>query len=484
MIEPVKLSIFYCNDIHGNSDQMAGMVTAAQQFKLNSLDKDTFVLSAGDNYSGADDKKNDFILDIMQNMMGVELSAVGNHELDAASDGFFTATDKKKVGFVATNVKLGSNNLMQRNVKKSIVKEKNGVKYGFVGAMPIDFDAVSKEVNRKDIKVMSFEDSVNAIQSEVDKLKSQGIDKIIMLSHSGYDTDKKYAQSLDGVDIIIGGHTHTVVNDAKIGENVVTSKSGEPVLITQAGENAKYYGITNVEFQNGILSKVQNNLMESPAKVKSPIIEYIKDIKLGKSPKVTTIGQIDPMPKNRRISPCPWTNLMADSMREHFKTDIAIVNAANIRKVPQPGILTERDVSESAPMKNDLLKTTVSEKQLVDAIQNACKKTLEDKEGKPGLLIPSGFSYKINTNGDLLEMKIGDNKIDINNPAQKLYSATYDIFVAKKGGEYPELYPAFDVERFTYDKDKTTIEYLKGKDRIDVVDDGRVHVVKPLNVLV
>ena len=86
MIEPVKLSLFYYNDVHGNSDQMAGMVTAAQQFKLNSLDKDTFVLSAGDNYSGADDKKNDFILDIMQNMMGVELSAVGNHELDDASD--------------------------------------------------------------------------------------------------------------------------------------------------------------------------------------------------------------------------------------------------------------------------------------------------------------------------------------------------------------------------------------------------------------
>lgn len=478
MIQPIsnKLSIFYYNDVHGNSDQMSGIVNAARSFKKD------FVLSGGDNYSGADDNKNSFILDLMQNIMGTTLSAVGNHEVDGTSDGFWRTTNKSKIQFIATNVKFGSNNLMNKTVKKSVIKEKDGVKYGFIGAMPLDFYAVSKAENKKDIKVFDFENSVKAIQSEIDKLRDKGIDKIIMLSHSGYETDKEYAQSLDGVDIIIGGHTHTVVNGVK--DNLVRSKTGEPVIITQAGENGKHYGILNVEFTDGVITSVQNNLIESPSKVKSPIIEYIKDQKLGKSPKVTTLGYIDPMPKNRRVVHCPWTGLMADSMREHFNVDIAIVNAANIRKVPQSGILTERDVSESAPMKNDLLITKVTEKDLVEALRNSSKKTMEDKEGKPGLLIPSGFNYKIDNKGNLLSMNIGDRKIDINNPSNRVYTASYDSFVAKENGEYPELFPKFPVQKFDYDKDTTTINYLKDKDKIDIIDDGRLQIIKPLNILV
>ena len=161
MIEPIK--IFYCNDIHGNSDYMTGMVFEAQKYA-----KDGFVLSGGDNYSGADDKKNSFILDVMQNIMGVELSAVGNHELDNSSKGFFSV--KNNIEFVVTNAQYSLTSPMNQ-IKKSIIKEKNGSKYGFVGAMPLDFDLVSKEINRQDIKVMNFEDSVKAIQNEVNNLK-------------------------------------------------------------------------------------------------------------------------------------------------------------------------------------------------------------------------------------------------------------------------------------------------------------------------
>ena len=474
MIEPIK--IFYCNDIHGNSDYMAGMVFEARKYA-----KDGFVLSGGDNYSGADDKKNSFILDVMQNIMGVELSAVGNHELDNSSKGFFNA--KNNIEFIVTNAQYSLNSPMNQ-IKKSIIKEKNGSKYGFVGAMPLDFDLVSKEINRQDIKVMNFEDSVKAIQNEVNNLKKQNINKIIMLSHSGYETDKKYAQALDGVDIIIGAHCHSLIKDVVKGENLLTSKSGEPVLIVQAGENAKHYGIANVEFKNGILNKVQNIVLENTCKTRNLLIEYLKDLKLGKSPVVTYIKEIEPMPQCIRTTPCAWTNLIADSMREHFDTDIAIVNAPNIRKVPVVGKLTERDIVESAPMKNDLLVTKVTEKQLVDAIKNSSKKTMNNKNGKPGLLHVSGMTYKIDTQGNLLHMTIGDNTIDINNPSNKQYTACYDTFVAKKDGEYPELVPPFPVQSFTYDKDQTTIEYLKDEDEISVINDNRLQIVKSLNILV
>ena len=56
---------------------------------------------------------------------------------------------------------------------------------------------------------------------------------------------------------------------------------------------------------------------------------------------------------------------MADSMKNELGTDIAIINSANIRKVPQIGTITENDITESAPMKNKLIKTKLTQKQLV-----------------------------------------------------------------------------------------------------------------------
>ena len=468
MIQPI--SIFYYNDTHGNSDNMGGLFNAAIHSNA------TFRLSGGDNFAGGNGKRNGFVTSLM-NYMHIDASAIGNHELDANSDEF--CKSRNNINYIATNVKYSPTNSMN-NIPKSKIIEKNGVKYGFIGTMPLDFDKVTKGENQKDIQVMNFQDSVKALQTEIDKLTNQGIDKIIMLSHSGYETDKEFAKNLDGVDIIIGGHTHTIVDGVK--DNLVTSKSGEPVIITQAGENGNYYGELNAVFENGVITKVSNRLTKTYTG-KNLILESIKNSILGPSPKVTTIESIEPMPNNRRNTPCAWTEVLADSMKEQMNTDIAIINSPNIRKVPFTGTLTERDIFESAPMNNDLLVTTVTEKQLVEAIKVSSKQTMTNKEGKPGLLIPAGFTYTINNQGDLLSMCINDREIDINNPTNKEYTACYDIFVARADGEYPELAPKGIVKSYNFDKDKTASEYLRGKDKIVVKDDGRIQIVKPLNVI-
>lgn len=488
-INPNRLSIYYFNDTHGNSDQMAGVINSAKQFKLDSMNKSSvnFIFSAGDNYSGGNVKKNSFIVDLMQNIMGVEASAVGNHEIDAGSEGFVEATKGKNINFVATNVILDDNNPMKDVIKKSIIKEQKGIKYGIIGTMPIDFEKCTKKEVQKDLRVMNLNDTIQSLQNEINNLKSQGIDKIILLAHTGYDVDKEIAKNLDGLDIIVGGHTHTVVEGAQHGENIVTSKSGEPVLIVQAGENGKFYGIIDAEFdENGVLKSVGNNIIESKTKSKSPVIEHIKSQKLGVSPKVGSISSIDPMPANRRIAHCPWTSTMADSMKNELGGDIALINSANIRKVPQRGILTETDIQESAPMKNNLIKTKVTQKQLVEAIKNSAKTTMDDAEGVPGLLHVSGLTYKIDDKGNLLELNYvaKDGKktpIDINNPSENItYTAIYDSFIAQKDGEYPELFPQFSVQKYDFDKDKTMIDYLsklKNKDNIEITDDKRIEIV-------
>ncbi len=487
-----KLNIYYYNDTHGNSDSMAGIVHSAKIFKQkNNLDKDTvsFVLSAGDNVSGSDKEKNSFIFNLMQNIMGVDVSAVGNHEMDGGAAGFSDIIKNKKINFVATNVEYEQDNPMQNQVKKSIIKEQNGEKIGFIGTMPSDFALRSQKEASKGIKVQDFENTILSLQKEIDNLKAQGINKIVLMSHSGYEVDVETAKRLDGVDVIIGGHSHSVVKDAKLEENVVMSKANEPVIITQAGENGKYYGILEAEFNdNGVITKVGNKVFDSPSTSKSPIIEAIKEKQLGKSEEIAIISQIDPMPENRRNAPCAYTDWVADSMRAQLKTDIAIVNAANTRKVPHAGTLTRRDVKESSPMNNSLIKTTLTQKQVVDAIKQASIETMNDEEGVPGLLHLSGARYKIDKQGNLLELFIQnkkgkEEKIDINNPSDKItYSAVFDNFVAKADGEYPHLAPLENVkvEEFNYDKDETMAKYLKNrkdKNNLVITDDKRIEIV-------
>ena len=353
--------------------------------------------------------------------------------------------------------------------------------------MPIDFKSCTKKQAQKGIEVMDFKEGIEEMQEEINELRKKGVNKIILLSHSGYEIDKKYAQNLDGVDIIVGGHSHSVVQGAKQNENIISSKSGEPVLIVQAGENGKYYGVLDVEFDNnGRLKFINNSLIENSNLKKSPVIEAIKNQLLGKSPSIATISQIDPIPRNRRVSPCAWTNLMADAMRYEMNCDIAFINSANIRKVPQAGVLTERDVFESAPMKNDLLTTKVTQKQVVDAIKTAAKQSMTSHEGEPGLLQVSGLTYKINKQGDLLEMNFIDkngNKtpININNPSETItYSAVYDHFVAQEDGEYPLMVPKFPQKDFNFDKDKLTCDYIKkltAKNSLIITDDKRIEIL-------
>jgi len=482
-----KLSIYYFNDLHGNTDKMAGIMEAAKNFKQAKKDTAHFTLSAGDNVSGGDVSKNDFVLDIMQNAMGVDVSCVGNHEVDASSSGMNQYANGHKIDFVATNADFDDDSPMHKVVKRSVIKEQNGVKYGFIGAMPVDFATCTKKSVQDDIEVHDYDETIESLQKEVDELKKQGVNRVILLSHSGYENDKKMASMLDGVDIIIGGHSHSVVEGAVHGENVVRSKSGEPVVITQAGENGKYYGILDVEFDvNGVLSKISNQLTSLSSK-KSPTIEYVKDKKMGTSPVIGVIKEVDEMPKNRRIKPHGWANMVVDSMRLAFNSDVAFLNAANIRKVPAEGRLTERDVSESVPMKNRLIKTTVTQKQIVDVLKQASKETFGGTTGEPGLLFASGLTYKIDDKGNLLELYVIDkkgnkNKIDINNPSDAVtYSAVYDDFTMRADGEYPLLAPKYPVQYFDYDKDVTAINYIKkmsSVNKLEFIDDKRLEILQ------
>lgn len=115
-----------------------------------------------------------------------------------------------------------------------------------------------------DCSVEDLDNTIEDIQEQVQELKEQGVNKIFLLSHMGNQTDKIVAQKTQGIDVIIGGHTHELIKDVKEGENLLYSLTGEPVVITEAGKNGNYFGRLNLTFdKDGVITKIQNNLGET-----------------------------------------------------------------------------------------------------------------------------------------------------------------------------------------------------------------------------
>ncbi len=479
-------SIFYVNDLHGNMANMSRIYNAKQSFdKQNHNGQDVFALGSGDISAGANIKllkiSNAFL-----NIMGVLGTAIGNHEFDAEPSQIAEINKNANYKIMGANIDIkGSDNPLNGKVTKSFVHEINGNKYGIIGLIPPDLhERIRENESRKTIIPYSKEDSIKAVQSEADKFKAEGINKIIVLSHCGLEFDKSLAKNTSGVDVILGAHTHELIKDIKNNENLFTSKTGEPVIITQAGKDGEQFGILNLEFdENGIIQKAQNNVQKSNQFKRNPILEKIFDGIIGKATEVGYVEKSAPAPEHRLVDPNPHAFFIMDACREEFDTDLALINAGNIRGHFDEGRLTERKVFEVVPLKNRMVKMKLTEEEVVNALKNGAK-SLINPGFKPSIVMPSGIEYTMNKKGEVLNAKFIDkqgekHEIDVNNPdPNKIYTVATDDFFASGGDKLiPNKINEVD-EKFDFDKDKLTCDYIKKHNKpVRIEDDGRIQIV-------
>lgn len=483
----VKTSIFYINDYHGKSINMERTITASNAFDARNKDKkdvDTLKLSSGDIMIGEDFKTNQLAV-LFQKIIGIRASAVGNHEYDM-QDKVGAILPLVSYNLLAANVKISPQNPWSHKIESKIVEEKNGHKYGIIGASPIDLYKRSKEgVIQKQIQVDKPKETVLNIQKEVDRMQKQGINKIILLSHLGYTLDKIVANQTQGIDVILGGHSHDLLLDVKEGKNLFYSKTGEPVVITQTGRDGKNFGILNLEFdQNGVIKKVQNNVGYTRNFKRFAPAKYIFDKIFGARETYGHIKSAPPPLKHDLIEPNPHAYFITDCMRKDLDCDIAILPSPNIRGYFEPGKVDTRILADVLPFQNKLYKMSYSEKDLVDAIKLAAK-SFTNVANKPGIFYTSGLKYTVNTSGHILSMKFVDKNgietpIDINNPrADKYYTTVLNDYCAQGNDGFTKLnQPDRVLEKYDFDATKCVQDILKqSKEPVEIYDDGRIQVI-------
>lgn len=484
----VKSSIFYINDIHGQLPRMEQLTNASMQFDsfVKSEKRDGLKLCSGDTFIGKDDKTNITAATFLQTA-GIQLSALGNHEFDISTTKLAGLIGNIKTKFLGMNLNLPQNSALNNKILRSTVIEENGNKYGVIGIQPMDM--LSRIKNKDLLEGITIDDeaeTIKELQEEVDKLKQQGINKIILLSHSGNNEEQKIAKSVSGIDVILGGHTHELIEGIKTGQNMLYSPSGEPVIITQAGQDGHHFGVLNLEYdKNGIIVKAQNNVLDTSDYNKNLLMTTITNKLLGDSPTIGTLRTAAPYPKKPLIEENPYGNFVNDAIRKEMGVDIVLLNSGNFRGSMTSGTITERDISSIFPFKNRLCKVELNEKELVDALNHGGT-SLKNPGNKPNILQVSGLTYSLNKEGKVVEANFIDKNnqihpIDVNNPnPNKKYITIYDDFLCDGGDDFDMLKKMDNmIEYYPFDKDKVAIDYIKklNNQPFDIVKDNRIKFV-------
>ena len=371
--------------------------------ELKDAGKNFLVIDAGDQFQGSmfyTTYKGAAAVELM-NGIGFDVMAVGNHEFDDGPQGLADFIEKAEFPVISGNIDVSSEPLLQGKVKGYIIKEVAGEKIGLVSTLAEDTVDTSSPGDK-----VIFSSSEDYLAQAVSELTEQGVNKIIAVTHEGLPKDMDLASKVVGIDLIVGGHSHTLLSNTSDRASgpypvVVKNPDGKDVPIVQAYAYSKYVGDIEVTFDdNGevISAKGEPILLDASVKPDEGFAARIAE--LGKpieELKVKVIGsstaQIDGARENCRQMECEMGNLVADAMLDRVKdqgVSIAIQNGGGLRASIDEGEVTMGEVLTVLPFQNTLATFELKGADVIAALENGVSQVEEVKGRFPQV---AGIKY-------------------------------------------------------------------------------------------
>ncbi len=309
----------------------------------------------------------------LMNAMGYDIRILGNHEFDLGLDALAEQWKEIDGDRISTNYDFTGTSLDGLFVP-SVMKTYNGHKIGFIG-INLDPAGIIAEENYKG---MTYIDAIQSANSEAAKLKSEGAEMIIAVTHIGYDMDQqkcddlKLAAASKDIDIIIGGHSHTVIDPAAgVPKWRVANASGDTISVLQTGTKGVYLGEIDIDLTNKDVSaklipvnkRLDDRIDPEFTKLIEPYtikVDSVRNIVVGNSPYDW-----------ERESP-ELLNLMSDFVRERGaemsgkSVDLSIMNKGGIRNSLNAGAITKGEIIDIAPFNNKIVVLEISGKDLLE----------------------------------------------------------------------------------------------------------------------
>lgn len=248
-----NLTVIHINDTHSHIDpQRSGeyigrggvIEQAAYIDSVRCADgkRNVLLLHAGDYGQGTSyftEMGGNIEIDVM-NAFRFDASCLGNHEFDNGIDELARRLKNLRNDVVCANYDF-SGTVLEDLVQPYTIVKKAGKKIGIIGLLT----DVSSVVDSEIAKVLQYQDPVKVVNKYAEYLREEkGCDMVICLSHLGYTEDKEVAASTVNVDLIVGGHSHTLLHK----KQVVKNPEGDDVVVVQNWKWGLNLGHLSVDF--------------------------------------------------------------------------------------------------------------------------------------------------------------------------------------------------------------------------------------------
>ena len=431
-----KLVILHTNDTHSTIEPLPDGTGGVLQRKavidsVRGAEKNVILVDAGDVVQGTLFFKY-FHGDVeypLMDMMGYDIRVLGNHEFDNGMEELASRYRETKGTPVSANYDF-SGTLLEGIFKPYEIKEVGGKKIGFFG---INIDPTSI-ISEKNIDV-NFLEIIPTANETARKLKHElGCDLVVAVTHIGYEktndktSDIELAQLSEDIDIIIGGHSHTMIDPLhpEVKPSLIPNIKGTPVRVVQTGKQGKYLGKITVDLDKlgeGSGADWEYELIpvtdRFPAETfSSEIIEFLAPYK----EKVDSVNNI-PVAysvydlKNERLGGMAnmtadfgkwYTSHIADSLRALNKdfpaVDLSVMNVGGIRHPMPKGIVTEGQIMSTYPFSNKIVIIGIKGKDIIEAMRIAAI--------KGGEAVSENIRVVTNEDGDLIRVVIDGEEMD------------------------------------------------------------------------
>jgi 5'-nucleotidase / UDP-sugar diphosphatase len=462
----------------GGSARLATAVKEARARAENSI-----LVSGGDQFQGSlfyTYYKGKVAAEFM-NMLGYDAMTVGNHEFDDGPEVLAGFMDALNFPVLMSNADVSGEQLLAGKLAKSTIIERGGEKIGLIGLTPQDTDELSSPGAN-----VIFSDPAAAVQGEVDMLTGMGVNKIIVLSHSGYVVEQEVAANTTGVDVIVGGHSHTLLsNTNERAEGPYPTMVGNTAIVSSYAYG-KYLGELNVTFNDAgeVISATGDPLIMDAsvaegAAVKSRVTELAAPLEEVRNKVVaSTSGEIVGAREECRARECPMGNLIADAMLDRVKDQgitIAIQNGGGIRASIDAGEVTMGEVLTVLPFQNTLSTFEVSGATMMEALENGASQI---EEGGGRFAQVAGLKYTFDAAAEpgarVSDVMVMDAGAWVPLDAGKTYGVVSNNYVRNGGDGYKMFQSADNVYDFGPDLAEVTADFLAAKGPYAPYLDGRI----------
>ena len=510
-----ELNILHINDLHSRIEAInkydstcsaeeetknecfggiARVKTAIDTRRGELSDGNVLVLDAGDQFQGSlfySMFKSGPIADFM-NGIGFDAMAIGNHEFDDGPEELLKFIDKAEFPIISGNTLAADNSPVAGKFEGYIIKELGGEKVAVVSVLATDTDETSAPGD-----TIRFEDEIAYLKRAVSEIESKGVNKIVLLSHVGYARDKQIAAAVNGIDVIVGGHSHTLLSstdDKAAGPypTLVENPAGTQVPIVTAYAYSKYLGDIKLVFDDaGVVTSSEGapKLLDSSivpdagfaAKVKE-LGQPLEELKQ----KVVGFSQ-DTINGDRnvcRAEECTMGNLVADAQLDRVKDQgitISIANGGGLRASIDAGDVTMGEVLTVLPFQNTVATFQLKGADLLAALENGVGKI---EEGAGRFAQVAGMTYSFDRSkpagSRVSDVKVKEGDAFVPLDPEATYGVVTNNYV-RGGGDGYDIFAtnALNPYDFGPNLEQTVADYLTANNPYTPYTDGRITDVTP-----